>query len=353
MFFKRRETNDRNYKPEYDCVGQRGKRIKQQAELAEEIGISATNLSKMERADIGISNVLVETISDKTCFPPHFFYQGGDIVPENLNYRKREVVAQKLITPIHAKVNIVRKHVHFLTMALNIQNAPVPVMGSNRNANPANNCCKTSQALESSNAHHMQTSTKLIEDNGIVIKSFPFNTDRVDSRSILTDDKFPIIFFNESLLGDRQRFSLAYELGQLIMHTFSIVPLDRSVSHEANAFAAEFLMPAKDIVTDFKDGVTIPLLGELKSKWKVSMISLLYRADDLGLLSLNQKRYLIQQFNQLKIRRREPMELDITKEQPRLIQRWIADFRSKTKLGVVEMAALLFLNIDEFLELYS
>ncbi len=323
-----------------------------QAELAEEIGISATNLSKMERADIGISNGLVETISEKTSFPPHFFYQGGDIVPENLNYRKREIVAQKLITPIHAKVNIVRKHVHFLTMALNIQNAPVPVMEVTETQTP--------QIIAAKLRKHWKVETpiitdltKLIEDNGIVIKSFPFNTDRVDSRSILTDDKFPIIFFNESLLGDRQRWSLAYELGQLIMHTFSIVPLDRSVSHEANAFAAEFLMPAKDIITDFKDGVTIPLLGELKRKWKVSMISLLYRADDLGLLSPNQKRYLIQQFNQLKIRRREPMELDIAKEQPRLIQRWIADFRSKTKLGVLEMAALLFLNVDEFLELYS
>ena len=323
-----------------------------QAELAEEIGISATNLSKMERADIGISNGLVETISDKTCFPPHFFYQGGDIVPENLNYRKREVVAQKLITPIHAKVNIVRKHVHFLTLALNLQNASVPVMEVTETQTPQIIAAKLRQ-LWKVETPIIADLTKLIEDNGIVIKSLPFNTDRVDSRSILTDDKFPIIFFNESLLGDRQRFSLAYELGQLIMHTFSIVPLDRSVSHEANAFAAEFLMPAKDIVTDFKDGVTIPLLGELKRKWKVSMISLLYRADDLGLLSPNQKRYLIQQFNQLKIRRREPMELDIAKEQPRLIQRWIADFRSKTKLGVVEMAALLFLNVDEFLELYS
>ncbi len=195
--------------------------------------------------------------------------------------------------------------------------------------------------------------TRLIEDKGIVISTFPFGTDRVDSRSILTDDKFPIIFFNNSLLGDRQRFSLAYELGQLIMHTFNIVPIDRDVSHEANAFAAEFLMPAKDIKEDFKKGISIPLLGELKRKWKVSMIALLYRADDLGLVTPNQKRYLVQQFNQLKIRRREPMELNIPKEQPKLMKRWIAEYRSKTKLGVVEMAAILFLKVDEFMELYS
>ena len=83
------------------------------------------------------------------------------------------------------------------------------------------------------------------------------------------------------------------------------------------------------------------------------MIALLYRADHLGLITPNQKRYLIQQFNQLKLKRREPMELDIPKEQPKLIKRWIAEYRTKTKLGTVEMASLFFLNIDEFMERYS
>ena len=137
------------------------------------------------------------------------------------------------------------------------------------------------------------------------------------------------------------------------MHTFNSVSPERDISHEANQFAAEFLMPAKYIKDDFKSGITIPLLGELKRKWKVSMIALLYRADDLGLITPNQKRYLIQQFNQLKIRRREPIELDIPPEEPGLIKKWIAEYRSKMKIGVVEMAALLCLNVDEFLELYS
>jgi hypothetical protein len=57
--------------------------------------------------------------------------------------------------------------------------------------------------------------------------------------------------------------------------------------------------------------------------------------------------------NQLKIRRREPIELDIPPEQPRLIKKWIAEYRSKMKIRVVEMVALLCLNVDEFIELYS
>ncbi len=323
-----------------------------QAELAELIGMSATNLSKIERADIGIAKELLEAIADKTDYPVQFFYQQGEIMPENLKYRKREVVAQKLITPIHAQVNVIRKHIHFLTLALQIPKVDLPVLEVSTTQTPQQIAIKL-RKLWKVNTPVIDNITKLIEDNGIVIKSFPFNTDRVDSRSILTDEKLPIIFLNSSLFGDRQRFSLAYELGQLIMHTFCIVGLDRDVSHEANAFAAEFLMPEKEIRKDFENGITIPLLGELKRKWKVSMVALLYRADDLGYLTPNQKRYLLQQFNQLKIRKREPMELDIPKEQPSLVKRRIADFRAKTKISVVEMSALFFLNVDEFLELYS
>jgi Zn-dependent peptidase ImmA (M78 family)/transcriptional regulator with XRE-family HTH domain len=323
-----------------------------QADLAEMIGMSATNLSKIERCDIGIQDEVIEAISEKTNFPIQFFRQEGDIVPENLNYRKRTIVAQKLITPIHAQVNIMRKHIHFLTMALHVAKPIVPILEVTETQTPQDIANKLRQ-LWKVETPIIADLTKLIESTGIVISSFPFGTDRVDSRSILTDDKFPIIFFNKSLLADRQRFTLAYELGQLIMHSNSIVPMHRDVSKEANAFAAAFLMPAKEIMKDFKDGITIPLLGELKRKWKVSMIALLYRADDLGLVTANQKRYILQQFNQLQIRKREPMELDAATEVPKLTKQWVAEYRQKTKLGTVEMAAIFCMYVDEFLDWYG
>jgi Zn-dependent peptidase ImmA (M78 family)/DNA-binding XRE family transcriptional regulator len=323
-----------------------------QAELADKIGMSPTNLSKIERNDIGIQKEVLETIANETSFPIQFFYQPGTILPDNLSYRKRETVTQKLITLINAQINIIRRHTQFLSIALNIQSHDIPNMAVTEKQTPEKIAIKLRQ-LWNIDSVVIDDLSKILEDHGIVISTFDFGAGRVDSRSILTDDKLPIIFFNKTLLGDRQRFTLAYELGQLIMHTFNAVSTDRDISHEANAFAAEFLMPAKFIKEDFRNGVTIPILGELKRKWKVSMIALLYRADDLGFVTPNQKRYLIQQFNQLKIRRREPIELDIPTEQPKLMKRWIADYRAKTKLGVVEMAALLCLNVDEFLELYS
>ena len=277
-----------------------------QVELAEKIAMSATNLSKIERNDIGIQKEVLDAIADKTSFPIQFFYQPGTILPENLSFRKRETVAQKLITPINAQVNIIRRHIQFLTMALNKQTLSFPSFAVTEKQTPDKIANKLRQ-LWNIESVVIGNLTRIIEDHSIVVNTFDFGTERVDSRSILTDDKLPIIFFNKKLLGDRQRFTLAYELGQLIMHTFNSVSPERDISHEANQFAAEFLMPARHIKEDFKNGITIPILGELKRKWKVSMIALLYRADDLGLVTPNQKRYLIQQFNQLKFEGVNPL----------------------------------------------
>jgi Zn-dependent peptidase ImmA (M78 family)/transcriptional regulator with XRE-family HTH domain len=320
-----------------------------QNELAERIGMSATNLSKIERGDIGISEGSVEAIASVTGFPQHFFHQQGIPVPEHFTFRKRQHVAQKLLTPIHAQANIHRRHVQFFTRALDIAVPDLPRLDYGGPAEAATEL----RRLWGIGSPVIENLTRLIENKGIPVVPFDFGTDRVDSRSMLTDDGYPVIFTNSALLGDKLRFSLAYELGGLLMHRGGMVGPDRDLSHEANVFAAEWLMPAEAIQKDFAGGISLQLLGNLKKKWRVSMISLLYRADDLGFLSPNQKRYLLQQFNAAGIRRREPVELDVPIEKPSLMKQWIAAYRARTGLGTLELAAILCLHVDEFIELYS
>lgn len=321
-----------------------------QAELAERIAMSATNLSKIERGDVGISERLLESISNTTGYPAHFFLQPGDIIPEHLGYRRRQQVSQKLLVPINARANIARRHVQFLTRALDLIQKP-PQLPCIDAADPAKLASRWRRYWQVPPGP-VENLVKLTEDAGIPVVLFDFGSERVDSRSIYTDDQYPLICLNKRLSGDRQRFTLAYELGILAMHEAGLVPPGKDIVHEANLFAAAFLLPEKEIRSEFRKGINIALLADLKQKWKVSMISLLYRADDLGLLSPNQRRYLLQQFNSLRIRRREPVELDIAAEKPALIPDWIGSYRRQSGLGMAEMAALLCLHADEFIELY-
>lgn len=323
-----------------------------QTELANKIGFAPTFLSKIERGEAIISDEQLKSISDITHYPLSFFYQEGEIVPENINYRKREKVAQKNLTLVNARVNLERLQVKNLSASLNIPVPAIPSIGITSDITPQDIARKI-RSLWRIKSPIISNVTDVLEQHGIAVRIVDFRTERIDSRTVLTDNKYPVIVLNKILLGDRQRFSLAYQLGHLVMHTFTSVDWNRDIGHEANLFAAEFLMPEKEMKGEFKEGITIALLAELKRKWKVSMISLLYRADDLGFLSENQKRYLVQQFNDKKIRRREPVELDVPVEQPKLFKQWIAELKRKKKLDVAGMAAELHLNTDEFIEQYA
>ena len=323
-----------------------------QSELASKIGFAPAFMSKMERSEAPISEEHLKTISNITHYPVSFFYQEGEIAPESIAYRKRETVAQKVLTVVNARVNIVRLHVKYLSEALAVPMPMIPTIQVNDVMTPAKVAHEIRKVWRVKKGV-IDNLVDIIEGNGIAIRVIDFGTERIDSRTVLTDNKYPVIVLNKILLGDRQRFSLAYQLGHLVMHTYKAVDWNVDVSHEANLFAAEFLMPEIEMREAFKDGVTLASLAELKRKWKVSMISLLYRADDLGFLTDNQKRYLVQQFNDKKIRRREPVELDAPIEKPKLFRQWIADLKKKKKLDVAGIAAELHLHTDEFIELYG
>jgi Zn-dependent peptidase ImmA (M78 family)/DNA-binding Xre family transcriptional regulator len=323
-----------------------------QTELAEKLHTYKAGISRIENGDAITNEQTLTALCEALCYPPQFFLQTGSIMPVNLAYRKRQNVPVKLISPIEAQINIIRRHVQYITRVMEKPLPQLPLFSVDEKNTPAKiaTLVRRKWNIETPVLPNL---IKIVEQQGIIINSFDFGTERVDSRSMLTDDKYPIIFLNSTLMGDRQRFSLAFELGHLLMHTFTIVPHDRDINHEANLFAAELLMPEKEILKDFKEGITLPLLGELKRKWKVSMIALLYRADDLSLLSANQKRYLIQQFNQQKIRRREPQELDIPAEKPQLMRQLLSQYMGKTKLGVNQICELLAIQASDYLDYYG
>lgn len=323
-----------------------------QSDLAERLNSYKASVSRLEHGDGPVDENTLIALAEATHYPPQFFMQKGEILPVNLSYRKRKQVPAKLLTPIEAQMNIIRNHVQLIINGIGSSDTTLPVFEVTEKHTPEQiaNLVRKSWKVP---VGPIENLSRLLEDKGILISSFDFGTDRVDSRSMLTDDNLPIIFLNRNLLGDRQRFSLAFELGHLIMHTFCTVAHDRDINHEANLFAAEFLMPAKDILPDYRDGITLSLLGELKRKWKVSMISLLYRADDLGLLTPNQKRYLVQQFNDQKIRRREPPQLDVPKENPQRIRQLITELMQKARLNIFQLCTLLAIEHDDYIAYYG
>lgn len=324
-----------------------------QKEFADKLGISPALLCKIEQESRTLGEDLSKKMSEVLKFPVSFFHQEGEAyVPMSLNYRKRDHVAQKLLMPLEANINLYRLNVEILSEKIKFPAVKLPDLEVDK-IESIEKVAKELRKQWKVSKGPIDNMTELLEKNGVIVISFDFGTERVDSRTIYTKDRQPIIIVNKSLLGDRERFSLAHELGHLVMHSKTVPSFDRDITHEANIFAAGFLLPENEIKKEFENGVTIPLLGELKRKWKVSMQALLYRASDLGFLTENQKHYLLKQFNQLKIRRREPPELDIPKEKPVLLRGLVTKYKSTHRFSVKEMAEILNLTDEEFLNKYT
>ncbi|HUF54708.1 MAG TPA: ImmA/IrrE family metallo-endopeptidase [Dehalococcoidia bacterium] len=82
----------------------------------------------------------------------------------------------------------------------------------------------------------------------------------------------------------RSRFDAAHELGHLVIHGQLVWGIPE-VEKQAHQFAAAFLMPRPDIVSELPHQVDWPVLFELKRKWQVSLAALLMRAKTLGLMT--------------------------------------------------------------------
>ena len=325
-----------------------------QKELADLLGLSAGKLCRVEQEDQTLSKYTIERLSHVLKYPPSFFCQPGEAyIMSTINFRKRDKVSAKLHSSVEARASIFRMNFECLVKVIKFPAPKLPDLTVMRTGSPEQSAKQLRKSWKRPKGP-VENIVELIEDHGVPIVNIDFGTERVDSRAVLLKDwKHSAIVINKAMLGDRQRFSLAFELGHLIMHNAKAVPAESRIDHEANLFAAEFLMPADDIRKDFEGNITISMLATLKRKWMVSMQALMYRANDLELLTPNQKRYLISQFNGLKIRRREPAELDIPVEKPLLMRDLITRYRSAQKMSVKEMASLLHLSPEEFLEKYK
>jgi len=322
-----------------------------QADLADLSGVSRSNISRFERENIQMGNEQIIKIIEVLKFQESLYKADTDVLPPAL-YRRRDKVAARTLSQIDANVNFYQLNIGNLLNAMQWEAPKLPMLPASETGSPETSAALLRRQWKLPKGV-IENLTAVLEQHGIITVPVEFFTDRVDSRSVLIDDKFPVIFYNKRLLGDRLRFTLAYELGHIVMHTRTPFVTFSDLSKETNLFAAEFLMPKETILKDLDDRLNVEALARLKGKWKTSMHAILYRAEDLKVITENQKRYLINEFNALGIRKREPKETDVPIEKGILLRDLITKYRSKQKMSVKQMGAFFHLTEDEFIQRYN
>jgi IrrE N-terminal-like domain len=110
-----------------------------------------------------------------------------------------------------------------------------------------------------------QTLVQWLEAAGCIVIEEDFGrATRVDGLSQWVDE-CPVVLLNAHAPTDRKRLTLAHELGHLCLHSEHVA---EDMEDQANAFAAEFLMPASMIRPQLRN-LSLGRLLDLKREWGV------------------------------------------------------------------------------------
>lgn len=113
--------------------------------------------------------------------------------------------------------------------------------------------------------------------------------------------------------GDRQRFTVAHEIGHLVLHAGTPQPTTPAeaarMERQANRFAAAFLVPGDAALEDLETQggrVTLSTLAALKLKWGYAIKAFVFRFRELGVIDESQARSLYKQISARKWNKNEP-----------------------------------------------
>src|ERR1700694_3315301 len=261
-------------------------------------------------------------------------------------HRKRQSAAELKLRELLALINVRRIQVKQL---LNSVNPRTPYAFEYFDIDEfRGDAAKVAQALRS--IWHLppgpiQSVIYVIENAGGIIVKCDFGTDKVDALSQWLPGMPPVFMVNQRIPTDRLRWTLSHEIAHIVMHRF---PTDR-MEREADEFAAEFLLPAREVKVQLR-GVTLPKLAALKPHWRVAMSALLRRASDLGTITPRTKQYLWMQMGMKGYRTHEPVE--IPPEEPTLLKELLDFHQSNLGHGPLDLAQIMCVIPSELFSEY-
>jgi Zn-dependent peptidase ImmA (M78 family)/transcriptional regulator with XRE-family HTH domain len=281
-----------------------------QSQLAERAGFSQGYISKVESRSLEPSDVAVARLAETLDWPPAFFERGDRVYGFGtacMYHRKRAALTVHALREVQAKVNVVRLSLVPLLRDVVIDgNTTMPKLDVDEYDGDAARIAQLVRATWHLPLGPIESMVATVESAGALVYRVDFGTRLLDAVSHWSPDMPPLFFLSDAAPPDRLRFSLAHELGHVIMHGSPT----RDMEREANEFAAEFLMPAREIGPGLRD-IDLAKAAQLKAYWKVAMSALIRRARDLGFITPKRTSRLFMEMSSLGIRLSEPVELPV------------------------------------------
>lgn len=190
--------------------------------------------------------------------------------------------------------------------------------------------------------------TDTLESYGIIVLATHLDGDKqCDGLAAKINGK-PVIVVSSDRPGDRQRFTLAHELGHLVLEG----RLGKGLQLEAacHRFAGAFLVPKAMVLKalgERRTWIEPQELSLLKAEYGLSMAAWTYRARDLGILPLIHFRSLWNLFREHGWDKKEP-DPQHPQEETRLFKQLIYRAVAEDLIGESKASELLGISVKAF-----
>jgi Zn-dependent peptidase ImmA (M78 family)/DNA-binding XRE family transcriptional regulator len=289
-----------------------------QAELADAVDVKQAAISRIEQSLLEPSEQLAAAIAKETGFPLSFFYEETKIdfplgsllfrQHQTLTSRERDQVLQTAWAA-YILYDFMAHKMKLLPLRLpRIQNEDIQTAA-----------VLTRNALGIEPNKPIRNLINRLEKAGVIVLAIPLEIHGHDAFSLWANNRRAVIVIDTGKPGDRQRHTVAHEIAHLVMHYILMGGSRDEIEDEAELFAGELLTPEESVREEIVTPVTLSSLAELKARWGVSIQSLIERAFDLKIISVDQRKYLYKQMTRHGWRHNEPIEIE--PERPRALRK--------------------------------
>ena len=318
-----------------------------QTDLSSKIeGLSQPNLSKYEKGLSTLSDELLFKIVSFLDFPFEFLSKNISNKSETAHYRKRTTITKKDKVDLEQSYKLIGYIIDEMSDSLMWPDCTFKTLDIEDGYSPNYIAKYTRKFLGLKPNEPVREICNYLEVNGIIVVELDA-IDKFDGVSFVTDKGYPVIVLNKNFSNDRKRFTIAHELGHLLMHSIDnpAIPSNRenNLENEANIFASEFLMP-EEAIRESLYSLRLSYLAELKRYWLTSMSSIIRRAKDLDCISKDTYTYLNIEFSRKGLKKNEGIDVFI--DTPELFRKGYLMHKNELAYSDFELSSGFSIPVD-------
>lgn len=319
-----------------------------QGELANKVIAPHSLISYLENGQRVPSQDLLEALASTLGFEPDFFCAPmlEEFKVQQCNFRHLTGTPEALKKRILAHCSLLTSIIRYLKNFVDLPSYDIPKINvvNYDDIKQAAIYCRQKWGLTANGP--IDNMVRVLENHGVITHRHTTVTNKIDAFSRYGE--VTLVILNDYKQSTSRSFwDAAHELGHLVMHIGS----DKDIKQrekEANAFAAEFLLPQAGFTRDFgiRNKLDWSNLFNLKQRWKTSVASMVHRAYDLKLIDAVAYRRAFKYLRYKGWHKGEPCEL--TLEQSELLPLIFEQLDNESNISPKDVADQLYFHHDTF-----